>query len=378
MARAALAYSCSRQLPDGAWYYGEESRYHWIDNFHTGYNLDSIQCYIDNTGDQTFSHTWIAGSGTSSRPSSSPTGGPSTITTGHIRLISSAPLRRSRPWRTSPPTIRGALRDRREGRTVDHPQPAGSERLLLLPPVSPRGREDPHAPLGAGHDVPGAGVAVVEARARTAGSDCRRGRAPVWRAPMTNTLAFCSISALDRPLAEVAALTAARRPRRARGDGASTAPRSGGGARCRPRGGRAVRAAGIDGGCLRLVPRALRPDRAGPTRERAAAHRRRARHAAPARLGRADSRRVERHRPGGRTSARRLRRRRGRRHHGRDRAPPRLVRRHARAHRAACSTPSTGQTSRSTTRCSTSCPRRMSPPSPTMRRASSPSRATSI
>jgi GT2 family glycosyltransferase len=54
VARAALAYSCSRQLPDGAWYYGEDSRYHWIDSFHTGYNLDSIQCYIDNTGDQTF------------------------------------------------------------------------------------------------------------------------------------------------------------------------------------------------------------------------------------------------------------------------------------------------------------------------------------
>jgi rhamnogalacturonyl hydrolase YesR len=54
VARDALAYSCSRQLPDGAWYYGEDSRYHWIDNFHTGYNLDSIQCYIDSTGDHTF------------------------------------------------------------------------------------------------------------------------------------------------------------------------------------------------------------------------------------------------------------------------------------------------------------------------------------
>jgi glycosyltransferase involved in cell wall biosynthesis len=54
VARAALMYSCSRQLPDGAWYYGEDSRYHWIDSFHTGYNLDSIQCYIHSTGDQTF------------------------------------------------------------------------------------------------------------------------------------------------------------------------------------------------------------------------------------------------------------------------------------------------------------------------------------
>ena len=55
--RAALEYSCSRQLPDGAWYYGEESRYHWIDSFHTGYNLDSIKCYIDSTGDHTFQTT---------------------------------------------------------------------------------------------------------------------------------------------------------------------------------------------------------------------------------------------------------------------------------------------------------------------------------
>lgn len=54
VARAAVAYSCSRQLRDGAWYYGEEPTYHWIDSFHTAYNLDSIQCFIDSTGDQTF------------------------------------------------------------------------------------------------------------------------------------------------------------------------------------------------------------------------------------------------------------------------------------------------------------------------------------
>jgi hypothetical protein len=43
-----------RQLPSGAWYYAEEPRYHWIDSFHTGYTLDSIKCYIDQTGDGTF------------------------------------------------------------------------------------------------------------------------------------------------------------------------------------------------------------------------------------------------------------------------------------------------------------------------------------
>ncbi len=51
VAREAMEYSCSRQLPDGAWYYGEEEKYHWIDNFHTGYNLDSLKCYIKNADD---------------------------------------------------------------------------------------------------------------------------------------------------------------------------------------------------------------------------------------------------------------------------------------------------------------------------------------
>lgn len=53
-ARKAMRYSCSRQLPDGAWWYGEERKYHWIDNFHTGYNLDSLKRYIVSTGDETF------------------------------------------------------------------------------------------------------------------------------------------------------------------------------------------------------------------------------------------------------------------------------------------------------------------------------------
>jgi phytoene dehydrogenase-like protein len=49
-----MEYSCSAQLSDGAWYYGEDPIFHWIDSFHTGYNLDSIASYIDSTGDRTF------------------------------------------------------------------------------------------------------------------------------------------------------------------------------------------------------------------------------------------------------------------------------------------------------------------------------------
>ncbi|NLT52825.1 MAG: hypothetical protein GXX85_18120 [Ignavibacteria bacterium] len=54
VAKDAMEYSCSRQLSNGGWYYGEENNSHWIDNFHTGYNLDSLKCYIDNTGDTTY------------------------------------------------------------------------------------------------------------------------------------------------------------------------------------------------------------------------------------------------------------------------------------------------------------------------------------
>ena len=54
VAREAMAYSCSRQLADGAWYYAESEHSHWIDNFHTGYKLDSLKCYIESSGDRTF------------------------------------------------------------------------------------------------------------------------------------------------------------------------------------------------------------------------------------------------------------------------------------------------------------------------------------
>jgi rhamnogalacturonyl hydrolase YesR len=54
LARDAMVYSCSRQDRDGSWFYGDQMKYHWIDNFHTGYNLDSLRRYMDATGDHTF------------------------------------------------------------------------------------------------------------------------------------------------------------------------------------------------------------------------------------------------------------------------------------------------------------------------------------
>ena len=50
LSREAMLYSCSRQNPDGAWFYGEDPKYHWIDNFHTGYNLDCLKRYEDSVG----------------------------------------------------------------------------------------------------------------------------------------------------------------------------------------------------------------------------------------------------------------------------------------------------------------------------------------
>ena len=54
VSKEAITYTCTRQLADGSWLYGEEPKYHWIDNFHTGYNLDALKSYIESTGDKTF------------------------------------------------------------------------------------------------------------------------------------------------------------------------------------------------------------------------------------------------------------------------------------------------------------------------------------
>ncbi len=54
VAREAMDYSCLRQNPDGAWFYGASPNNHWIDNFHTGYNLDSLKCYMESSGDKRY------------------------------------------------------------------------------------------------------------------------------------------------------------------------------------------------------------------------------------------------------------------------------------------------------------------------------------
>lgn len=46
-ALAALAYSMKYQRADGSWFYAEKDMAHWIDSFHTGFNLQAIKYFLD-------------------------------------------------------------------------------------------------------------------------------------------------------------------------------------------------------------------------------------------------------------------------------------------------------------------------------------------
>ena len=54
VAREAVRYTCHNQKPNGSWLYAEDAQHPWIDNFHTGYILDSLKRYIDYSGDESF------------------------------------------------------------------------------------------------------------------------------------------------------------------------------------------------------------------------------------------------------------------------------------------------------------------------------------
>lgn len=42
LAKQSINWSVSRINNDGSWFYGDENMLHWIDNYHTAYNLDSL------------------------------------------------------------------------------------------------------------------------------------------------------------------------------------------------------------------------------------------------------------------------------------------------------------------------------------------------
>ena len=54
IARQAVLAASEAQEEDGSWIYGLLPIQSWKDSFHTGYNLDAIQAYQDNTGDRSF------------------------------------------------------------------------------------------------------------------------------------------------------------------------------------------------------------------------------------------------------------------------------------------------------------------------------------
>jgi hypothetical protein len=54
LARESVIALIAVQREDGSWFYGEDKIQHYVDSFHTGYNLESISEYQKYSGDTTF------------------------------------------------------------------------------------------------------------------------------------------------------------------------------------------------------------------------------------------------------------------------------------------------------------------------------------
>jgi hypothetical protein len=54
LAQRAMAYTVAHQQADGSWWYGEAPNLRWVDNFHTGYVLESLAIYRTATADSSF------------------------------------------------------------------------------------------------------------------------------------------------------------------------------------------------------------------------------------------------------------------------------------------------------------------------------------
>ena len=54
VAKKIVSYVCKNQQPDGSWAYGTLPFHKWVDNFHTGYNLECINAYYQVSKDSTF------------------------------------------------------------------------------------------------------------------------------------------------------------------------------------------------------------------------------------------------------------------------------------------------------------------------------------
>ena len=54
IARKSVSFCCNHQKTDGSWSYGTADFHRWIDNFHTGYNLECISDYMKFSGDKSY------------------------------------------------------------------------------------------------------------------------------------------------------------------------------------------------------------------------------------------------------------------------------------------------------------------------------------
>ena len=54
VARSSVRACCKGQREDGAWTYSQIPPKHWVDSFHTGYNLDGLIAYEEQTGDKDY------------------------------------------------------------------------------------------------------------------------------------------------------------------------------------------------------------------------------------------------------------------------------------------------------------------------------------
>jgi Glycosyl hydrolase family 76 len=50
-ARGAVDFTVRHQTAEGAWFYGVEQKYKWVDSFHTGYVLEALDSFIRYSGD---------------------------------------------------------------------------------------------------------------------------------------------------------------------------------------------------------------------------------------------------------------------------------------------------------------------------------------
>lgn len=57
----SVKFCCDNQQPDGSWAYGKLTYHQWVDNFHTGYNLECIADFQKFTGNMKFNQNLESG-----------------------------------------------------------------------------------------------------------------------------------------------------------------------------------------------------------------------------------------------------------------------------------------------------------------------------